>query len=153
MRAERVALAALLAFAVPLKAQTFPDGNGAALAGVDEVDARFLLEAWLNGDRDQDLFQENSERAFVLALRRDGVGVEVSAPNYLYCLVSVASAPAGTVFVLTVEFYDFNPDGVHTLLWRNGTIRTLGSDDPFTPELVAGECADTFASEWLRWNR
>ena len=148
-------LVALLAFAGPLKAQEFPELNGAALAGVDQFDARFLIDTWLDVDLDQDLFGENGTREFVLALRRDGVGVEESASNYLFCRVSAASVSNSVVFVWDVEFYDFNfntDDGLHPLLWRIGGITTGGSGN-FTPERVAERCADAFASEWLRWNR
>ena len=114
---------------------------------------RLLIDTWLDVDLDQDLFGENGTREFVLALRRDGVGVEESASNYLLCRVSAASVSNSVVFVWDVEFYDFNTDdGLHPLLWRTGGIMSGGSDN-FTPEMVADGCADAFASEWLRWNR
>ena len=135
-----------------VSAQVFPDGNGAALAGVEAFDASVVVVTWLSMDRDRERFQENANASFILALRRDGVRVETSVPNYLFCSISAAEAlDTTTAYHWSVQYYDYNATGLHTLLWETGGIVTVGLDN-FTPESTIEECANAFASEWLRWN-
>ena len=155
MKARLVPLGIVLALMLCARvdAQTFPDGNGAALAGVYEFDARVIVSTWLEIDSKRDRFRENAETAFILALRRDGVRVEITAPNYLYCYIKAADVLDSVVaYAWSVEYYDYNPDGLNALLWRSGGIVTVGRNN-FTSESAVEECENAFASEWLRWNQ
>ena len=133
-------------------AQIFPDANGASLAGVEEFDAAVAVRAWLSMDEDEETFQRSANASFILALRRDGVRVESSSPNYLLCSIGVAEVvDAMAAYYWTVQYYDYNATGLHTLLWSIGGIVTVGLNN-FTPESTIEYCANAFASEWLRWN-
>ena len=133
-------------------AQIFPDANGASLAGVEEFDAAVAVRTWLSMDEDEERFQANANASFIVTLRRDGVRVESSAPNYLLCSISVAGVLDTTAaYHWSVDYYDFNTTGLHTLLWTYGGIVTVGLNN-FTPESTIEECANAFTSEWLRWN-
>ena len=133
-------------------AQIFPDENGASLAGVEEFDALVLVPAWLSMDEDEETFRANANASFILALRRDRVRVESSSPNYLLCSIAVAEVRDTTAaYHWSIEYYDYNATGLHTLLWTRGGIVTVGLDN-FTPESTIERCANAFASEWLRWN-
>ena len=129
----------------------FPDANGEALAGVTAVDAYFNTTAWIEVEADEDLFQSNAQSAFELGLRRDGVIVDPSAPNYLFC--EIKSAQSGEIVVngFSVQYCTFESNGVHILAWEGGGVVTLGSSR-FTAEQVPGDCVDYFANEWLKWN-
>ena len=134
-----------------LAAQIFPSENGEALSGVREFDARVSVQTWLNMDGDRADFGNNAESAFILALRRDEIRVERDAPNYLYCKIWTAKRQSVIAYVWQLEFYLFNPEGVHLLVWSNGGIATVGISG-FTSNTATEECANAFASEWLRWN-
>ena len=132
--------------------QIFPEENGASLAGVEEFDARVLVLVWLSMDGDEERFQANANASFILALRRDGVRVESSAPNYLRCDIAVAEVLDTTAaYHWSVQYYDFNATGLHTLRWTTGGIVTVGLNN-FTAESTIEGCANAFTSEWLRWN-
>ena len=145
----------VIAGSVPVaSAQSFfPNTNGVALADVDEFDARVFALTWLSMDGDREQFEENVQAAFVLALRRDGVRVESSAPNYLDCDLKMAGVRDSlqVVYSWSVDFYEFTVDGLHALLWTTGGIVTVGRNN-VTPESAVEGCANAFASEWLRWN-
>ena len=133
-------------------AQIFPDANGASLAGVEEFDAAVAVLVWLSMDEDEETFRANANASFILALRRDGVRVESSAPNYLLCNIAVAKVLDTTAaYYWSIQYYDYNATGLHTLLWMTGGISTVGLNN-FTPESTIEGCANAFASEWLRWN-
>ena len=149
---EVALLTALSVLPVMSIAQKFPDENGETLQGVTSFDAKFAVSVFLNVTANEDRFRENGSDAFTLALRRDGVRVEESASNYLFCNVSAAQAlEIGYVAVWDLVYYAFNPDGLHALLWKVGGIMTFGPGN-FKAEAIAQECADAFASEWLKWN-
>jgi hypothetical protein len=62
----------------------FPTGNGKALAGVVAVDASLWFPVALHVEPSvRDRWTETGQATFELALRRDGVRVESTAPNYL----------------------------------------------------------------------
>ena len=131
----------------------FPEQNGVALRGVEEFDASVVVLTWLNMDEDSERFRDNADSDFVLALRRDGIRVESSAPNYLFCEINLAGLADSSLVAYTwkIKFYDYTIDGLHVLLWETGGIVTVGRTN-FTPESAVELCADAFASEWLRWN-
>ena len=129
----------------------FPDANGEALAGVTAVDAYFNTTAWIEVEADEDLFQSNAQSAFELGLRRDGVIVDPSAPNYLFCEIMAAQREEIVLYAYSVQYYTFESSGVHVLTWNAGGLATRGSS-LFTDEEVAGDCVDLFANEWLKWN-
>ena len=150
-------LLALAACAAAANAQGFPRNNGEALAGVAEFDAQFMVATWLANSRSEEVFEENGQGAFVLALRRDGVRVDTGAPNYLFCEIYAAEntvvggGSAGWTYVWQVRYFEFSGLGLHTLLWETGGIATRGMVS-FLASEVAQQCADAFVSEWLRWN-
>ena len=146
-----VPLTLLLSIPTTLNAQIFPSDNGEALAEIEDFDASVEVATWLEMDGDPFQFQESASRAFVLALRRDGVRVETSAPNYLFCRLYTALSDSIVTYVWKLEFYYYNSEGLHLLLWETGGIVTVGSNN-FTPATAIEECVDAFASEWLRWN-
>lgn len=156
-RLPRAPLFGVLAFGMltngsSLEAQAvFPDANGAALADVAAFDAHASSSAWLNMEQDRDLFDKNVQRAFELGLRRDGVRVEASAPNYLFCNLAVAHASGLIAYAWQLEYYSFELVGVHQLLWETGGIVTVGRSN-FDADAAVEECIDGFANEWLRWN-
>ena len=115
------------------------------------MDARTPVPNWLNVEDDRDLFQSNAQSAFELGLRRDGVIVDPSAPNYLFC--EIKSAQSGEIVVngFSVQYCTFESSGVHVLTWNAGGLATRGSSH-FTAEQVPGDCVDYFANEWLKWN-
>lgn len=129
----------------------FPDENGNALAGVTTVDAIAMTVTWLGVDGDREVFNRNLQSALELGLRRDGVRVEGSAPNYLFCSLSVAQSGGLVAYSWRLTFYDYQAEGVHRLLWTAGGIVTVGGSN-FNADEAAEECIDRFANEWLRWN-
>ena len=115
------------------------------------MDARTPVPNWLNVEDDRDLFQSNAQSAFELGLRRDGVIVDPSAPNYLFCQIMAAQRGEIVSYAYSVQYYTFESSGVHVLTWNAGGLATRGSS-LFTDEEVAGDCVDLFANEWLKWN-
>ncbi len=142
-------LALLLVFGLPLSAQYFPSDNGIALLGIHEFDAAVLVRTWLNMEGDRQTFQDNVQRDFILSLRRDGIKVDKAAPNYLICNFSGTQRDTIIGYVWRVEYYEYNPEGLHQLLWMTGGIVSIGRD-LFSAEDVAEECGDAFANEWLK---
>jgi hypothetical protein len=142
-----------LAMSAPATGQTaiFPVENGRALAGIQAFDARVSILTWLEVRDDRDRLRNNMQAAFELALRRDGVVVDRGAPNYLICELWMAESSGLLSYVWIVNYYDFEPQGVHRLLWRSGGIVTVGRTN-FSAESAAKSCADGFAIEWLKWN-
>ena len=130
----------------------FPRANGESLTGVRTFNTVFEAAVWANVQEDQDEFQRAGQAAFELGLRRDGVGVEEGAPNFLICSVGVAESRDGLMTVhMSVEYFEHESDGVQRLLWETGGMATAG-ETTFSAERVAETCVDYFTNEWLRWN-
>lgn len=129
----------------------FPEDNDAALAGIKTVDAGVVIGNWLKMSDDRNRMESNIQTAFELALRRDGVAVDVAAPNYLNCRLSFAFASGLIAYAYSVEYFDFATTGVHRLLWRSSGMVTIGQNN-LTADSVAKVCGDTFANAWLKWN-
>jgi hypothetical protein len=129
----------------------FPEANDRALAGVKVVDARVVIGTWLEMTEDRDRLRSNAQSAFELGLRRDGVVVESSAPNYLHCRVSFAEAEGIVVYAYNVEYFEFATTGAHRLLWRSSGIVSVGRGN-FSAAEVANYCSDSFGNAWLKWN-
>jgi hypothetical protein len=141
----------LLASPVAARAQAiFPEENGKVLAGVTSFDASVSLSTWLNVPDDRPRFRTNAQSAFELALRRDGVIVEVAAPNFI-CRIKAAHNTGLIVYAWDVEYYDYQRAGVHVLQWTAGGIVTVGRNN-FTPQAAIQECSNAFANEWLKQN-
>jgi hypothetical protein len=122
------------------------------LTGVGTFNAVFEVAVWANVEEDQDEFQRAGQAAFELGLRRDGVGVERSAPNFLICSVGVSEGRDGLMTVhMSVEYFERESDGLQGLLWETGGMATAG-ERTFNAGRVAETCADYFRNEWLRWN-
>ena len=152
MRSVLVAGALLFVLPVTSTAQKFPDANGEVLKGVTVFDAIFDVSVFLDVTANREVFIETGNNTFILALRRDGVRVEESAPNYLFCTVLAAKVlEVGYVAVWDLDYFAYSPDGIHALLWEKSGIMTFGPDG-FQPERIGQKCADEFATEWLRWN-
>jgi hypothetical protein len=134
-----------------MPAAVFPENNGRVLAGVRTFDAQFIISAWLNEPRGRDRVESNAQAAFELALRRDGVAVDASAPNYLFCEVSLANNGGLVFYHWSVQFYEFRADGLQQLQWTTGGVATVGERN-FEDAEPARDCADAFANEWLKWN-
>ena len=128
----------------------FPNANGQALAGVSSFNASVLI-SWLNGDRERDLFLENVQSAFELSLRRDGIRVEGSAPNFLFCNIYAADTGGAVAWTTLVQFFSFEPAGLHRLMWQGGRLSTAERNS-FTPDAVATGCGEIIADEWLKQN-
>jgi hypothetical protein len=152
VRVQIVVLLALWAVEpTEARAQVFPNGNGISLAGVTAFDANITVPIWLNVDGDRDRFVSNAQSAWELGLRRDGVEVSSSSPNFLICSLAVAQS-GGTVAVqYGVRYFGYKQAGLHPLLWEGGGMLTVGSDN-FEADDIAQNCVDTFANEWLKWN-
>jgi hypothetical protein len=153
MRATLLTFAALAIISImPLNAQAvFPEKNGAVLAGVDAVDAYIVVATWMNVAGDRERFADNAQAAFRLGLRRDGVRVEVSAPNYLICELSMAQSGGVVAYHYRLRYHTWAPSGVHALQWETGGMVTVGRSN-FGHEGAAQVCVDDFSSEWLKWN-
>ena len=84
---------------------------------------------WLNMDEDPARFRDNANGDFILALRRDGIRVEPSAPSYLFCEIKLAGLADSSLVVYSwrIDFYDYTIDGLHALLWTTGGIVTVGA--------------------------
>jgi hypothetical protein len=54
-------------------------------------------------------------------------------------------------FAYDVSYWDYNPIGLHTLLWNKSGIVQVGLDN-FSADYVAKVCADEFANDWLAQN-
>lgn len=96
-------------------------------------------------------FKENGQRAFELALRRDGVVVERAALNFLSCYVNASESNGLITYAWAVRFWDFSSEGLQTLLWEASGLVTLGRNN-FTADSAAQDCADGFANAWLAQN-
>lgn len=129
----------------------FPSQNGSVLDGQTEFDAIASIGTWLNVEDDRERFASNLQTAFELGLRRDGVIVDFSAPNYLFCTISAAESYSIVFYSYRVEYFLYNFEGVHKLLWTSGGVATVGSSN-FDHESVAKDCVDTFSNEWLKQN-
>ncbi len=85
-------------------------------------------------------------------LRREGITVDEDAPNFLICSVGVAEGRDGLMTVhMSVEYFEYEPDGVQRLLWETSGMATAGQG-AFSVERVAETCAAYFTDEWLQWN-
>jgi hypothetical protein len=153
MRFLTVVLSCGIALSAPAAAQTavFPGDNGRALAGIKAFDAIVRIATWLDVRDDRERATENMQAAFELALRRDGAVVDQGAPNYLICELWVSESSGLMTYVWLLNYYDFEREGVHRLLWRTGGIATVGASN-FSAESAVKNCADAFANEWLKWN-
>jgi len=149
---QAIAILAILLTNLDLQAQAiFPEQNGASLAGVKEFDARFVITVWLNMEQNQSNFQRNTESAFQLGLRRDGVVVDQVAPNYLLCVTNFVFNTEIIFFSIDVKYYTYITDGVHYLNWETSLAGSVGSSN-FNSDMIAKECVDLFSEEWLKWN-
>jgi hypothetical protein len=147
-----IILTLFLCHTMTLQAQSFfPEENGVSLTGVKEVDARLVTSVWLSMDQDRENFQRNADNAFKLGLRRDGITVSESAPNYLFCTARIVQSSGIVFFSISLEYYDFNPDGLHVLKWTHGVAGSIGKNN-FSHSELAKDCVDTFSAEWLKWN-
>ena len=136
----------------PAHAQFFPEANAEVLQDEEVFDAWTAISVWDDDiQNDPESFDDAATRAFILALRRDGIRVEESAPNYLVCEFGAIEVRNAIVYTWDVQYYIYNPEGLHLLLWTTGGIASV-SEARFEPEEVAQDCADAFSSEWLRWN-
>lgn len=133
-------------------AGVFPRANGEVLKGVKSFDASLRWRHWM-GMEGRDRLISHANDVFLLGLRRDGVVVESSASNYLLCNVNVANNDkAGLVtYLVEVEYFDYELEGLNTLLWKNSGMFTVGING-FSSETLANDCVDTFSNEWLKWN-
>ena len=132
----------------------FPESNANVLAGVEAVDAIVSINMWIDMPEDREAFQSQMQRVFELGLRRDGVEVRTSAPNYLVCMFSYRRErpDRGIVaYSFELDYFKFKTEGVHELLWRVAGLGTIGVDNLDASE-DANTCVDFFAREWLRWN-
>ncbi|WLD56897.1 hypothetical protein NFC81_09150 [Salinispirillum sp. LH 10-3-1] len=152
-KAKPLAALLLLVFlSSATSSQVFPELNGIALKGVEKVDARFVVLNWLNVQLNIDDFRTNGQSALELALRRDGVVVDPSAPNYLICYVFASEPQPGIVsYTNLIEFYEYSITDVHRLQWRSGGASTVGRNG-FDAGTVARTCSDSFVGEWLKQN-
>ena len=135
-------------------AGVFPERNAIALKGVTAFDASAYVAAALGVEEviNESSFETALNDAFVLGLRRDGVEVTGSAPNYLYCTVMIGGNGPGTiVYSVNIQFYDYDSEGLNTLLWEVNSILSVGSSN-FNAKDVAQDCVDLFASDWLAQN-
>lgn len=90
------------------------------------MNARLVVLAWLNVEANREVFLSNGQRALELGLRRDGITVEESAPNYLYCDIQAADADGIIAYSWSVKIFDFRLEGLQQLLWSTGGIGTVG---------------------------
>ena len=146
----------LILFVMPAvcSADVFPDRNDIALKGVTAFDANASVLSAVGVEEvlTRSSFETTLNNAFVLALRRDGVEVKASAPNYLNCEMRIGGNGPGTiVYTYSVRFFDYDSEGLNTLLWGSGGIVSIGSDN-INAKDVAQDCADMFASAWLEHN-
>ena len=153
----QILLISTLLLIVPLvKASVFPLNNGESLKGVKAFDASFIF-----GTEDQRLLDRFGREAlttgatnqFILGLRRDGVVVDSSAPNFLICTLSAVTSTSGdnVAYSVNVKYWDWSESGLNTLLWENGYIVAVGLSN-FDINDVVQDCNDMFAGEWLKWN-
>ena len=143
-----------------VSAGTFPMFNDEVLEGVKTFDAALRIAVWMADDPfsddslpEQESFRTQANDAFVLGLRRDGVTVDETSLNTLYCDIHASLAAGYVTFTVTLDywFWDTADDGVHKLLWEDRTVSGVGFNK-FTPKSVAESCEDLFAQEWLKWN-
>ena len=150
----RIGVALALAAVLPTVAQSqqyFPEGNGAALRGVTSFDARFVADAWLEVEGDEARFEARGEAAFERGVRAVGVNVATDAPNYLFCVVSVAQRDGIVFYNYAVDYHLFRDEGLQPLEWSGGGVASIGSGD-FTAEEAASDCVETFARAWREHN-
>lgn len=106
---------------------------------------------WLEVEVDRERFGERGQAAFELGLRRDGVVVDVAAPNYLFCFITATESGGIVSYAWDLAYYRFELDDVHTLLWTTGGIVSVGVNN-FSAESFVDLCVDGFANEWLKQN-
>jgi hypothetical protein len=100
---------------------------------------------------DQSAFRENIQSAFELGLRRDGIIVDMKAPNYLTCELRFAGSGGLVAYSYDVSYYTYSSSGPHRLQWTNGGIGTVGKSN-LTADHLAKTCVDIFVNEWLKQN-
>lgn len=145
----------LCGFAGSSKAQgRFPEDNGSVLRGVRAVDGQVVIAMWPEGIVTSEAsFREASQRVFELGLRRAGLRVEASTPNYLICEVSAIKLGElrNVAYMWRVKYFTTEPMGPHRLMWELWGIGYREISD-FKGEWLGQECVDTFEGEWLKWN-
>ena len=138
----------------------FPINNRAALKGVKEFDYQTIIGRYDDFNTDdeyklpnREIFETTLKDKILLGLRRDGVTVTITAPNYLMCVVSVSLANSRVIYTIEINYYEYNSEenDVHKLLWTTGSLYTVGLSN-FTAEGVANACVDDFSSAWLAEN-
>lgn len=128
----------------------FPSSNFEAFSGVTAVDATVLVSRF---DHERPPNKEVIEQHFKMGIMREGVAVRKSAPNYLFCTVTLFASQftEGWYFTVELEFYDHAPTGsVNTLLYEATSMAVRPESDPW--RLIGNECGRMFSSAWLRAN-
>lgn len=135
-----------------LQAQVFPRGNGIVLSDINQldlyVDVSRLLEI---PGTDPVGFRLGSQRLLEENLSSIGISRRPSNRLHLVCGVEATKAGALLAYATSVELWERQSTGVHSLLWRSNTIDAV-EPGQFNAELLAATCADQFLSEWSRWN-
>src|SRR5690554_4650337 len=124
-------------------AQYFPQSNDTALRGIRTFDANIVIPGWLAVMRDEDQFRTDAQSAFVTGLRREGISVDPSAPNYLLCVLTAAQVDDQIFFTRDVQYWEWSSNGLNRLIWEAGGVVTRTFHN-FDHEEVARGCVDQF---------
>lgn len=133
------------------RAQVFPRGNSISLADVTDFDLYVRIGNWAGMPGDPSEFRFNTQQLFEKKLVSAGISRKAANRNHLVCEVQATMTDDRVSYTTTLEYWLRNSTGVHTLLWKNGSIATT-TRDQFNTEFLATECANHFVDEWSRWN-
>ena len=157
---EKLLLILILLCPTGIFADVLPEANGIALAGVKEF---ALMIRASTTPRFESRYPQNSFAEQILAplesnLRRDGVVIDYNNSDVIFCDMTALDVATGnedeiaeTAYFLQISYYLKAPEGVDDLIWQNSGLY-IESGEALAPNLIAGNCADLFLTEWLRWN-
>ena len=144
-----VLLVAALALSSPLHAQrTF---THEVFIGVSTVNAEITVDWDERISRTtESQFYSEMDRAFTLGLRRAGVKVDVTPPNFLSCDINVLYDDGLVAYALGVEYMEL-VGGRLVITWRRSWIGTVGERNLDGAD-YAQNCVEEFESDWLQAN-
>ena len=134
-----------------MQAQVFPTGNGIVLSGKTQFDLYVQIGQWQDMRVDASEFRLAALRRWESVLREAGISRRPANRNYVVCSVQAIRTGNQVGYSASVEYWGLESTDVHMLLWQHGAVHITAANR-FNEGLIAEQCANSFLSEWQKWN-